>query len=157
MTTKNRYFRSRTDSRIQSLAGSLAEDYAKDSAWEPLTAVEGKRLYRQQNAERLTKTLASCSHNGKTTVYSIIRSVSASGMSRVIDLFVIWTPEPGAAPIPLWISYQAAHVLEWKLDANSGIRVAGCGMDMAFHTVYSLERCLPALTVQGIELESRIL
>lgn len=71
------------------------------------------------------------------TVYTIVRHVSKSGMSRVIDLFVIRENRP------IRISWSANKVLGWTYDRNhEGIRVGGCGMDMCFHVVYSLGRRL---------------
>lgn len=71
------------------------------------------------------------------TVYCILRHVSSSGMSRVIDLFVVRNNEPRH------ISWSAATAVGWKYDSNkNGIRVGGCGMDMGFHLVYTLSRVL---------------
>lgn len=70
---------------------------------------------------------------GRYTVYSIVRHVSNSGMSRVIDFFVIVDNKPRN------ITYLMEDLLDYKYDKyNSGIKVGGCGMDMCFHCVYSL-------------------
>jgi hypothetical protein len=48
------------------------------------------------------------------------------------------------------ITYTAALALEWQLSEQSGnraIRVKGTGMDMGFHTVYTLSRILYGQTV----------
>ena len=68
------------------------------------------------------------------TVRCILRHVSVSGMSRVIDLIIISSTGEVSH-----IGYNAAEALGWGYDRKrEGVRVAGCGMDMGFHLVYSL-------------------
>lgn len=70
-----------------------------------------------------------------TTIYAKVVRVSASGMSRHVRLYITKGEEI------IDISYWAAKALEWGYAGDSyreGIRVSGCGMDMLFHTVYSL-------------------
>lgn len=74
-----------------------------------------------------------------STVYTVLRSVSSSGMSRTISLKVA---KEGKI---LDLTYYAAIVLEWPLvevNGSRALRVGGCGMDMGFHTVYTLSRVL---------------
>ena len=68
-----------------------------------------------------------------STVYTVIRHVSASGMSRCIDLYVIQDNRPR------WLSGYACKAagFTWD-DKRESIRVGGCGMDMAWHLVYEL-------------------
>lgn len=79
-----------------------------------------------------------------TTVYAKVNNVSRSGMSRNISLYIIEgktaKDDVYVNPRMIDISYHAAKALEWgyKEGYNGGIRVSGCGMDMLFHTVYSL-------------------
>jgi hypothetical protein len=78
--------------------------------------------------------------NGDTfTVYTILRSVSASGMTRHISLKV-------AQGSNIYdITYLAAQALGDKLQERNGfntLKVNGCGMDMGFHIVYSLSSVL---------------
>lgn len=71
-----------------------------------------------------------------TTVYTILRHVSRSGMSRRIDLYVIQDGESR------WLSgyYKTAEgITNRKYEA---ITVQGCGMDMGYHLVYNLSRML---------------
>ena len=71
------------------------------------------------------------------TVYTILRHVSRSGMSRSISV-VVHTPEG-----PQDLSWAAARALGWSFDRrNDGVKVNGCGMDMGFHLVYSLSYVL---------------
>jgi hypothetical protein len=72
-----------------------------------------------------------------TTVYTVLRHVSSSGMTRGIDLYIIRKGEL------VWITAYAGQAIgspqsmkDWR--ENRGLRVGGCGMDMGFHLVYSL-------------------
>lgn len=71
-----------------------------------------------------------------THIYAKVTRVSASGMNRRVQLFITECPEGRIIDITYW----AAKALEWgyKDGYNGGISVSGCGMDMLFHTVYSL-------------------
>jgi hypothetical protein len=74
-----------------------------------------------------------------STVYTVLRSVSSSGMSRTLSLKVA---KDGKI---LDLTYYASIVLDWPLvevHGSRALRVGGCGMDMGFHTVYSLSRSL---------------
>jgi hypothetical protein len=73
-------------------------------------------------------------------VYTILRHVSSSGMSRDISL-VIADSEGRISDI----TYYAADALGDRLIERNGfraIRVNGCGMDMGFHLVYNLSSVL---------------
>lgn len=76
------------------------------------------------------------------TVYTILRHVSSSGMTRYIDIIHISITDEGKAGIT-WLGYNAAAALGWKYtDDYYGIKVGGCGMDMGFHLVYTLSSVL---------------
>lgn len=80
------------------------------------------------------------------TVYTLVRHVSASGMSRDISLFIA----QGGEIIDL--TFYAAHAIGWRLVERNGrraIRVSGAGMDMGFHTVYTLASVLYSGAVEG--------
>ena len=67
------------------------------------------------------------------TVYTILRNVSRSGMSRVIDLIVMSDGQPCS------ISAMAAEVIGNRMDRYRwGIKISGAGMDMGFALVYDL-------------------
>ena len=73
------------------------------------------------------------------TIYTVLRSVSSSGMSRTISLKVA---KDGKI---LDLTYYASILLDWPLvevNGSRALRVGGCGMDMGFHTVYTLSRVL---------------
>lgn len=70
-------------------------------------------------------------------VYSIIRHVSSSGMSRRIDFYTI------KGNRPMFLTWYIGRLLGYKRPVGKdGIVVGGCGMDMCFHIVYELGRTL---------------
>ena len=74
-------------------------------------------------------------YQDRPTVYTVLRHVSASGMSRDISLKTVRDGEI------IDITFTAAEALGEKVKEKDGhrvIRVGGCGMDMGFHLVYNL-------------------
>lgn len=68
-----------------------------------------------------------------TTVYTVLRHVSSSGMSRRISLYVLIGNEPR------YLDYHVGKVLDYKRHPrHDGLTVGGCGMDMGYHLVHSL-------------------
>lgn len=65
-------------------------------------------------------------------VYTVLRHVSASGMSRRIDLYTIKKGEP------VFLTGYVGKALEYRHSRDGGLVVGGCGMDMGFHLVHSL-------------------
>lgn len=71
------------------------------------------------------------------TIYTILRYVSSSGMTRVIDLVVMRKNKPYT------ITWMAGDILGLKFDRNHrGLRISGGGMDMGYHMVYQLSSAL---------------
>ena len=70
------------------------------------------------------------------TVFTVLRHVSASGMSRRIDLYCIKDNRPQ------FLTGYAAKAIGWRWGDKAGLVVGGCGMDMGFHAVYTLSRTL---------------
>jgi hypothetical protein len=67
-------------------------------------------------------------------LYTVLRHVSKSGMSRSIDVYSI--SETGEK---YRLSYLAKVILDLKFDTNhDGLKMGGCGMDMGFALVYNL-------------------
>lgn len=66
-------------------------------------------------------------------VYTILRHVSRSGMSR--DISVLSSAEQD-------ITWLVGRVLDYRRADNGGLRVGGCGMDMGFHIVHNLSYAL---------------
>jgi len=99
-------------------------EYSKDC--KALTVKVGKPALREQCKADLLEFI-----KPGQTVYCTLRSVSKSGMKRVISLHVIDKGEMRC------IDYWAVVVNDDKL-ANNGIVADGCGMDMGFSLVYNL-------------------
>lgn len=88
-------------------------------------------IHEQQAAiQHLRETLNPGDH-----LYTVLRSVSRSGMSRVIDVYVIQDNQP------IYLSGWIASALGWT-RTDSGIRVSGCGMDAGFHLIHQLSYAL---------------
>lgn len=67
------------------------------------------------------------------TVYTIVRHVAPSGMSRVIDCYIMRKNKP------LWIGYNVARLLGYPYHRQyQGMTVKGCGMDMCYAIVSDL-------------------
>jgi len=78
-----------------------------------------------------------------STVYTILRSVSRSGMQRQISI-VCLTAENGKI-IDLHPNYSVSQVIGYRLNkggAHDALIVNGCGMDMGFDIAYNLSRVL---------------
>lgn len=89
-------------------------------------------MTKQKQAERLEsiKALKKYLRPGKQ-VYTIVTHVSRSGMSRTIRLYTVRAGEL------VEITWHVSKILGWR-NTDKGLLVQGCGMDMGFHTVYSL-------------------
>lgn len=99
-------------------------------------AISAKELDKEYGIEKLLE------HYVKpgTIVYTVLRSVSSSGMTRHISL--VMADSDGTI---CDITYYAACALNESLHEKNGqrsIRVNGCGMDMGFHLVYNLSSVL---------------
>lgn len=73
-----------------------------------------------------------------TRVYTILRHVSASGMTRDISVVI---PRDGGSILSLDYLIERAG-LGKRGPKGSGIRVTGAGMDMGYHIVYRLGHAL---------------
>jgi hypothetical protein len=75
--------------------------------------------------------------NVGTEVYTALKHVSKSGMSRSISVHVVSEGQIQN------ITYWASCIVGWPIDRNNGgVKVTGCGMDMGFHLVYCLSSAL---------------
>lgn len=91
---------------------------------------------KKELQEQAMKFLKKVMKPGKT-VYTIVRSVSSSGMSRKITCLIANKGEL------LNIDWYVANALDYRRDKNNGaVIIGGCGMDMGFAIVYSLGRKL---------------
>lgn len=90
------------------------------------------------------------------SVWTSVNSVSKSGMSRNISLFI---PDTfNGKPEITNITWHVARAVGYPTKNRSGyvqdvgIAVSGCGMDMCFDTVYNLGR---VLFPDGFKVEGR--
>jgi len=92
-----------------------------------LSKAEGARRHAEQCADDLRQKLAA-----GDTVHSVLRHVSASGMSRRIDFYSL------KGGVPIWLSGYMSGLLSYRVHKQGGLVVQGCGMDMGFHVVCGL-------------------
>lgn len=71
-------------------------------------------------------------------IYTILRKVASSGMSRNISVIVI---DDGVPRDVSWL-VLAAGIGYKPANGGEGVRIGGCGMDMGFSLVYDLARTL---------------
>lgn len=102
--------------------------------------VHATKAGRQEAREHLLRILGhDRTKDHPAVVYTVVKHVARSGVSRTIDLLVV---DPATQEI-MSLSWMAARVLTWPLDHDrGGIRVSGAGMDMASEAVYSLALAL---------------
>ena len=104
------------------------------------TATLSKAAQARQDRDYAREQLLTYYVSEGSRVYTILRHVSSSGMSRDISLLV--ADREGRISD---ITYYAADALGSRLVERNGfraIRVNGCGMDMGFHLVYNLSSVL---------------
>jgi hypothetical protein len=104
-----------------------------------MTKTLSKRAQEQLDRDYAKEHLLTHYVKEGTKVHTILRHVSASGMSRDISLVIAQGDEI------IDITYYAAHALGDKVSESKGhrvIKVSGTGMDMGFHLVYNLSSVL---------------
>ena len=68
-----------------------------------------------------------------TTVYTILRHRSASGMHRVVDVYIFRRNTPLRLSWPVAIATDAGYDTK-----HEGVKAPGCGLDVGFQIVYNL-------------------
>ena len=131
MSKKTTYLRTKNGD----IFSTTMPEYHKDC--EVLIRTEGAELYRAQTIAGLKKTI-----KPGTLIYTKLESVSASGMSRRISVYVVF-PATKTEPARIGnITHDVATITGFRLAEKGGIVAGGCGMDMGFHIVYALGRGL---------------
>lgn len=78
-----------------------------------------------------------------STVYTICRHVSRSGMQRTIGVVALMTDGKNTGVDIRHPNYSVSRVLGYPEDRQrNGVKVNGCGMDMGFDVAYNLARAL---------------
>src|SRR5208337_4587466 len=81
------------------------------------------------------------------TVYTDLKHVSRSGMTRIIMPLIIRDNSPR------YLGWLVAKAIDSPYDRKKeGVRIGGCGMDMGFELVYVLSRYL---FPDGFKVEGR--
>ena len=75
-----------------------------------------------------------------TTVYTVLRYTTSSGMGRVISAFII----KDGKPYELDYLIERSEIGFKRNQKHGGLMVRGTGMDMGFHVVYELSRSIHA-------------
>lgn len=96
-----------------------------------LSRADGSRIYRAQMIAGLKKTL-----KPRGTVYTSLRAVSRSGMSRRLRVYIVSKDKRITD-----ITYTAATLTGNSLR-DGDLVIGGCGMDMGFAVVYALGQAL---------------
>jgi hypothetical protein len=99
-----------------------------------LTKKAQKEMEIQQAKKELLEILEKADHK----VFTSLVSVSQSGMSRKIDVFV--STEAGEIQNINWY-IEKLDLYNRDLKTNA-LKVSGCGMDMGFSVVYNLSTML---------------
>lgn len=68
-----------------------------------------------------------------STVYTILRHVSRSGMQREIGVLASLGEGDFRHP-----NYAVSKALGWPQGKSDSVKVGGCGMDMGFHLAYTV-------------------
>ena len=103
------------------------------SIWPEATVIkDGKEIMRLEARQTLLESI-----KPGDTVYTVLRSVSRSGMSRSIDCYVI-----GEDRQPWRITGLVRRVLDMLTNKDGALKVSGCGMDMGYHVVNNLSIAL---------------
>jgi hypothetical protein len=68
------------------------------------------------------------------TLYTILRHVSSSGMTRVIDVVVMLDNQPAS------LSHLYARAIGERTDKRGGVKMTGAGMDMGYALAYNVGR-----------------
>ncbi len=106
-----------------------------------------RRLNKRERERREAKRHLAEHLRPGTTVYTVLRHVSRSGMMRRLDVYTFETNADGGIR-KLYLTYWAAKVLGYSMN-DVGMRVDGCGMDMGFHVVHSLSYAIHGMRIHG--------
>lgn len=98
-----------------------------------------KALKGQEKQEAIATLLTLVKPND--TIYTDIKSVSSSGMSRQITCYITYLNDVGQPRIKE-ITWLVSKACDLKVGSKGSLLVGGCGMDMASSVVYNLGRTL---------------
>jgi hypothetical protein len=103
-------------------------------------ATLSKKAQKEQERESARAYLLSIlNKQNKPTLYTNLKSVSSSGMSR--DMKVLAVVEGEIVDITYYVGKLDIGTIKER-NGQRVIRVGGCGMDMGFHVVYTVSAIL---------------
>lgn len=104
-----------------------------------------KLSLKEEEAEHAKLVLKARLPMGKE-VYTVLRHVTKSGMSRSISLFIVENEQI------VDLTYFAARALDCRIDPkHGGVIRGGCGMDMGYDLVMSLSYLVHGYASKGLE------
>ncbi len=136
------YYLSTTDNRVYDF-----NHQPSGEDWQQLSQAKGRELEKQQAIDSL-KNIFNLMPSDKRVIYCVLRSVSKSGMSRVIDFYTIENNKPQ------YLSGLIRMALGYRMAKNGGLVIGGCGMDMGFHVVYTVASVIYGGDRGGYEIKS---
>jgi hypothetical protein len=111
------------------------------------TATLSKKAQAEQERESARAYLLSIlSKQSKPTLYTNLKHVSSSGMSR--DMKVLAVVEGEIIDVTWYIGKLDIGTIKER-NGQRVLRVGGCGMDMGFHVVYSVSAVLYGYEERG--------
>ena len=104
------------------------------------TATLSKKAQKEQERESARAYLLSIlNKQNKPTLYTNLKSVSSSGMSR--DMKVLAVVDGEIVDVTYYVGKLDIGTIKER-NGQRVIRVGGCGMDMGFHVVYTVSAIL---------------
>lgn len=111
------------------------------------TATLSKKAQAQQNKEEARAYLLSIMEKqDKPTLYTSLKHVSASGMSR--DMKVLAVVDGQIVDVTWYVGKLEIGTIKER-NGQRVVRVGGCGMDMGFHVVYTVSAILYGYDERG--------
>lgn len=104
-----------------------------ESSKEIQSKMKGLKYYENANFLSDAKQYVKAIKNG--SMFCVIQSVSNSGMSRVINFYSSAKSKDGRF---YYRNYNCFFIALGYTETKEGFRISGCGMDMIFHTNYSI-------------------
>jgi hypothetical protein len=112
-----------------------------------MNATLSKKAQKEQERENARVYLLSIlNKQNKPTLYTNLKSVSSSGMSR--DMKVLAAVEGEIVDVTYYVGKLDIGTIKER-NGQRVIRVGGCGMDMGFHVVYSVSAVLYGYEERG--------
>ena len=111
------------------------------------TATLSKKAQAEQEKESARGSLLNIlAKQWKPTLYTSLKHVSSSGMSR--DMKVLAVVDGEIVDVTYYVGKLGIGTIKER-NGQRVIRVGGCGMDMGFHVVYSVSAVLYGYEERG--------